>query len=174
VRGRARGIRGERPVLRGVEQERALELLGRRVHSIADDHRAVEPHDAGRVPRGGEQPGDVAVADDRLGILRERPEVDHVQDPRDAVSTARAEDRAYLRIVDGRLQVRGAPGVLSGEEPEALECVLRRGRAKAPLLQALESFLEAFLVADRPRGGEHGDAIVRAQGDGQDGHGRRL
>src|SRR5436305_3049657 len=83
---------GER---RGAAEDRPEPLLdvGRKaVEKVEVEHGAVERADAAAHGDGLVQRGNIAEADDGSRVARQRVEVDAVEDARDAVAAARAED----------------------------------------------------------------------------------
>ena len=109
------------------------------------------------------QGGDVAVADERLGIGADEVPVQQRQQAGGAIPAPHAPQRIHRGIREGRLQIRGAVRVRAREVALAIEDVLARTDAEPEGLQGLDRVADPVGLIGRARGGDETDGLARRE-----------
>ena len=95
--------------------QHALELAQRIRREGAEGHRPVEGDEAGVAVDRHVERGDVAVADQRLGLALHEGVVERGQDPRGPVAAPYAPDRVHPVVGEHAVEVVGTGGVGAGQ-----------------------------------------------------------
>jgi hypothetical protein len=91
--------------------------------------------------------GEVAVSKERLGVLADEGKVDAGEEVVGAVAAANGGDEGGVGVGKGGVEVGEAMTGSSGEEQRsALKGVWSEARLEAELAEAVEAFLDPFLV----------------------------
>ncbi|MNF92901.1 hypothetical protein D3C84_755600 [compost metagenome] len=102
-------------------EERGLGRWQPFAQQIGVEQRAVEGHETRVAADRQMQRGDVAIADEWLGVLAQQLEIDAIEQPRGTVSAAQANDRIDLGIHERGMQVIESHLVAAGQVAVLLE-----------------------------------------------------
>jgi hypothetical protein len=122
----------------------------------------VDGEQADPLARGQQHGTDVTESDQHLGILREGRPVQEAKEPRQAVPTSRGPHRPDRGIAEGRIEVRDALRIGSGEMAVNGASVDTLDRTQPPGREHRQARLEASHVNRARRAGDD-HRVTRAQ-----------
>ncbi|MNH34498.1 hypothetical protein D3C79_950990 [compost metagenome] len=96
-------------------EERRLGRYLLLTQQVGIEQRTMKGHEAGITTDRQMQRSDVAVADERLGVVTQQIKIDAVEQPGRAITTAQADDRIHLAVGERCMQIVESHLVTAGQ-----------------------------------------------------------